>query len=250
MSVARSERGPDRDGVGFTLDRHAEGAEHPLRMIPRNARFPHTGAAAAPRDPPAGARTSPVRSDFETVVAAAASGRPVTVIGGRPDRSPDVGAHASQGLGDPLHGPLHQRSVADQRGLERLTRQESGEQSHRRARIAEVERAGGGVSPPRPRPGCDPDPSRSIPTPIADSARASRQSSLSRKPRISVVPCAIAPSMRRTMRDRLVAGNPQFAGDLAAGSGDEASGALRSRPQRLPPPWRRAVARSAPPCRS
>ena len=47
MSVARSVAGPwTETDSGIALDRHAEGAEHPLGMVPRNARLPHAGAAA------------------------------------------------------------------------------------------------------------------------------------------------------------------------------------------------------------
>ena len=38
-------RALDRNGIGFTADRHAKGAKHPLRMVPRDARFLHTGPA-------------------------------------------------------------------------------------------------------------------------------------------------------------------------------------------------------------
>ena len=77
----------------------------------------------------------------ETVVAADERARPADRDRRPAVARPDAGAHAPQGRGDPLHRPLHQRGVADQRRLERLARQEAGEQSHRRARIAEVERA-------------------------------------------------------------------------------------------------------------
>ena len=133
---------------------------------------------------------------------------------------PDVRAHASQGLGDTLHRPPHQGRVADERRVERLARQDAGEQPHRSARVAEVERTCRRRESAHARRRASRDARARAaraarPSPTA--RRASRRSP--RPPGIRgsrSLPCAIAPSMRRAMRNRLVAGDAQLACDLAA----------------------------------
>jgi hypothetical protein len=48
--------------------------------------------------------------------------------------------HGAQRYRHALHRALHERRVADQRGIEALGREQPGQQSHGRARIAHVER--------------------------------------------------------------------------------------------------------------
>ena len=106
MSVARSVAGPwIETAPASRSDRHAEGAEHPLRMVPRDAGFLHAGAAACVETGQQERRLDLRARHVEWVVAARRAG--ATADG---DRRPavvgrDVGAHASQGRGDPLHWP-------------------------------------------------------------------------------------------------------------------------------------------------
>ena len=111
----------------------------------------------------------------------------------------DVCAHAPQGRCDTLHRPLHQGCIADQRRVERLPRQECRRAAASTCLNCRDRAASAGARSPRmPAPAnarC-PGPRRSCRTPIADSAASvEAQSSPSRKPWISVVPSAIAPSI-------------------------------------------------------
>ena len=60
---------------------------------------------------------------------------------------PDDRTHLTQRLGNALHRTPAQGFIADQVGIEGLPRQQSREQTHRGARIAHVERAGGRLQP-------------------------------------------------------------------------------------------------------
>jgi hypothetical protein len=57
----------------------------------------------------------------------------------------DACAHLAQWTGDALHRPLHQRTVADQRGRHALPGQQAHRQAHGRAGVAHVERMRGGL---------------------------------------------------------------------------------------------------------
>ena len=98
-----------------------------------------------------------------------------------------------------LHRPAHQRLIADQRGVERLRREQPHEEPHRRAGVAHVERRGGGREARRAPRRCTRTllgSGRSMRTPSACSARSvARQSSPARKPVISVSPSAMPPSI-------------------------------------------------------
>ena len=59
-----------------------------------------------------------------------------SVAGGRLD----PGAGLAEGRGDPFHGPRRQRGVADEVGPPRSARERTGQEAHRRAGVAAVER--------------------------------------------------------------------------------------------------------------
>ncbi len=130
---------PDRGPAGLERHGRAEPSERPLGVVAGGGRLEH-GRIALGRDPGeqdgaldlgAGDR-GPMLDPGERSAPHGDRGVPV--------RRSDLGAHRPQRLGDALHRPSGEASVALQDRLERLRRDHPRQQPHRRARVQAVQR--------------------------------------------------------------------------------------------------------------
>jgi hypothetical protein len=185
-------------------------------MVARGAGFLHTRAALGEE---AGQQQSGLDLRARHVEHVLAAGQPASTVNGdrrAPVTRPDIRAHAPQRLSHPLHGSPHEGRIADEHGVERLAGEDAGQQSHRGAGIAEVERPG------RRAQSAHADAThQEMPGTGALAAHAHCRQCCKRRDAIAAFEKAVnlgrplrnRPEHCGTMRDRLVAGHANLAGD-------------------------------------
>ena len=209
---------PHRRAVAFDGD--AEAPKHPLGVVAARSRLDDRGHAVGIQ-----ARQQHRRLDLGT------GHRHPVVDRGEPARRPDAhrrraalsgrypGAHPRQRLGHPAHRAPAQAFVTDQHRLERLAGQQAHQQPHRGARIAAVELAA------RRAQSVPPDSVHDHPPVLrAFDPHAQRPEHVHRRDRVGALQKAADPRRAvgdrakhdRAVRNRLVPGHPQRAGQTSA----------------------------------
>ena len=127
----------DLRAVHFAV--RTEQRQHAFGVIPRRHRFRQAGAALG-LEPGEQEGGFDLRACDRCPVGDSPQGGSVD-----PDRRVagiglDACAHLPQGDGNPLHGPLRQRGIPDQRGGERAGRQQAAQQPHGRTGIPKIQR--------------------------------------------------------------------------------------------------------------
>ncbi|MNQ68424.1 hypothetical protein D3C85_829770 [compost metagenome] len=136
----------DGGGVAVHFHRVAEALQHALGVVAGRRRLGHRGRAFGiqARQQQAGLHLG---AGHRHVVVHA--GQALTALDRQRRAALRTGldhrAHLAQRLGHAIHRPLGQRRVAGQHGVERLRGEQAGEQAHRSARVAHVQRAGRGL---------------------------------------------------------------------------------------------------------
>lgn len=131
------------DAATFDRELGTECAEHSLGVIARDGRLSHARAATCVQASEQYCGLDLGTGDLERQFDALEMRRALDLYRRQPICGFDARAHPPQRFRYALHWPLHQRSIADQRDVERRTRQQTHKQAHRGSGIAHIERAGG-----------------------------------------------------------------------------------------------------------
>jgi hypothetical protein len=130
------------DGYGGPFPEHfdTKRSQHSLGMIAGRRGLSHMSATEGLQPCEQNGRLHLRAGNGQRVVNGTHTGGSVDLDGGLAVVSLDVGSHRAQRPGHALHGPAHQRLIADQRGVEPLGCEQAHEQADRRAGVPHVER--------------------------------------------------------------------------------------------------------------
>ena len=188
-------------------------------MIARDARFRDARRPRGIKPGEQQRRLDLCARDFERMFASAEQTAALDRQRRQAVASPDRRSHQPQGSRDALHRSPHQRRIPDELGIECLTRKDSGEQAHGRARVAEVECAARSLEAAQADAVNAKLPGRRALDADAhcNERRERRATVLALQETLNISrPLCDCAQHRRAMRDGLVARNPDVAGDTGA----------------------------------